>query len=134
MTGSNRCGGGASQTQGGISWNSQSITQGTFGVGGTASTYSCGGGGGGWYGGGGAYDNDSDSDGRWGGGGSGYVYTPSTASNYPSGGTLNSNLYLESAFTKPGNEAFESPSGGSETGHTGNGYARITSYYSQCKY
>lgn len=79
--GQNRCGGSASQTAGGKTWSTS--TQATFGQGGNASGYSCGGGGGGWYGGGGAYDNDSDSDGRWGGGGSGYVYTSSTAKNYP---------------------------------------------------
>ena len=125
-TGSNRSGGSASQTAGGISWNSISSTKGTFGQGGNASTYSCGGGGGGWYGGGGAYDNDSDSDGRWGGGGSGYVYTADTASNYPSGCLLNSTYYLTDASTIAGNTAFTSPSGTSETGHTGNGYCRIT--------
>ena len=68
--GQNRCGGSASQTAGGKTWSTS--TQATFGQGGNASGYSCGGGGGGWYGGGGAYDSDSDSDGRWGGGGSGY--------------------------------------------------------------
>lgn len=125
-TGSNRCGGSASQTAGGKSWSTQSTGTGTFGQGGNASGYSCGGGGGGWYGGGGAYDSDSDSDGRWGGGGSGYVYTLSTASNYPSGCLLNSSYYLTNAQTIAGNTAFTSPTGTSETGHTGNGYIRIT--------
>lgn len=64
--GQNRCGGSASQTAGGKTWSTS--TQATFGQGGNASGYSCGGGGGGRYGGGGAYDSDSDSDGRWGGG------------------------------------------------------------------
>ena len=124
-TGSNRCGGSASQTAGGITWSLG--TQASFGQGGNASgSYSCGGGGGGWYGGGGAYDNDSDSDGRWGGGGSGYVYTSSTASNYPSGCLLNSNHYLTDASTIAGNVSFTSPSGASEIGHTGDGYIRIT--------
>lgn len=84
------------------------------------------GGGGGWYGGGGAYDNDSDSDGRNGGGGSGYIYTASTASNYPSGCLLNSSHYLSDAQTATGATSFPSPTGANETGHTGNGYARIT--------
>lgn len=97
-----------------------------FGQGGPAYQYSCGGGGGGWYGGGGAYDNDSDADGRNGGGGSGYVYTSSTASNYPSGCLLNSSYYLTNAQTIAGNTAFASPTGANETGHTGNGYIRIT--------
>lgn len=125
-TGIARNGGSASQTAGGKSWQTQSSSTGTFGKGGNASGYSCGGGGGGWYGGGGAYDNDSDFDGRWGGGGSGYVYTSSTASNYPSGCLLNSSYYLTNAQTIAGNTAFTSPTGTNETGHTGNGYIRIT--------
>lgn len=123
-TGQNRSGGGASQTAGGITWNTG--TQATFGQGGNASGYSCGGGGGGWYGGGGAYDSDSDSDGRWGGGGSGYVYTSSTAKNYPNGCLLNSTHYLTNAQTIAGDTSFTSPTGAAETGHTGNGFCRIT--------
>lgn len=122
--GQNRSGGSASQTAGGITWSTG--TQATFGQGGNASGYSCGGGGGGWYGGGGAYDNDSDSDGRWGGGGSGYVYTSSTAKNYPNGCLLNSTYYLTNAQTIAGNTFFTSPAGSAETGHTGNGFCRIT--------
>ena len=123
-TGTNRCGGSASQTAGGKTWSTN--TQATFGQGGNASGYSCGGGGGGLYGGGGAYDNDSDSDGRWGGGGSGYVYTSSTAKNYPNGCLLNSTHYLTNAKTIAGNKSFKSPTGKNETGHTGNGFCRIT--------
>lgn len=122
--GQNRCGGSASQTAGGKTWSTS--TQATFGQGGNASGYSCGGGGGGWYGGGGAYDNDSDSDGRWGGGGSGYVYTSSTAKNYPNGCLLNSTHYLTNAKTIAGNKSFKSPTGKNETGHTGSGFCRIT--------
>lgn len=123
-TGQNRSGGSASQTAGGITWSTG--TQATFGQGGNASGYSCGGGGGGWYGGGGAYDSDSDSDGCWGGGGSGYVYTSSTAKNYPNGCLLNSTHYLTNAQTIAGDTSFTSPTGSSETGHTGNGFCRIT--------
>lgn len=122
--GQNRSGGSASQTAGGITWSTG--TQATFGQGGNASGYSCGGGGGGWYGGGGAYDSDSDSDGRWGGGGSGYVYTSSTAKNYPNGCLLNSTHYLTNAQTIAGDTSFTSPTGSAETGHTGNGFCRIT--------
>lgn len=122
--GQNRCGGSASQTAGGKTWSTS--TQATFGQGGNASGYSCGGGGGGWYGGGGAYDNDSDSDGRWGGGGSGYVYTSATAKNYPNGCLLNSTYYLTNAQTIAGNTSFTSPTGSAETGHTGSGFCRIT--------
>lgn len=77
-------------------------------------------------GGGGAYDSDSDSDGRWGGGGSGYVYTSSTAKNYPNGCLLNSTHYLTNAQTIAGDTSFTSPTGSAETGHTGNGFCRIT--------
>lgn len=122
--GQNRSGGSASQTAGGITWSTG--TQATFGQGRNASGYSCGGGGGGWYGGGGAYDSDSDSDGRWGGGGSGYVYTSSTAKNYPNGCLLNSTHYLTNAQTIAGNTSFTSPTGSAETGHTGSGFCRIT--------
>ena len=81
---------------------------------------------GGWYGGAGSYPDGSADDDRGGGGGSGYIYTESTASNYPSGCLLNSSYYLTSASTIAGNSSFPSTSGGSETGHSGNGYARIT--------
>lgn len=100
---------------------------GSFGVGGNSATKSSffgGGGGGGWYGGGGASYGSYGEGG--GGGGSGYVYTSSTASNYPSGCLLNSSYYLTNAQTIAGNTAFTSPTGTNETGHTGNGYIRIT--------
>lgn len=76
-------------------------------------------GGGGWYGGGSARR-------AGGGGGSGYVYTSSTASNYPSGCLLDSAYYLTDASTIAGNSTFISPDGTTETGHSGNGYIRIT--------
>ena len=118
--------GGGSQTAGGVggywSGNSKYQQDGSFGQGGSFSgTYSCsaGGGGGGWYGGGSA---------TWqcGGGGSGYVYTSSTASNYPSGCLLDSSMYLTDAQTIAGNTSMPSTSGSTETGHSGNGYVRIT--------
>lgn len=98
------------------------VTVGSFGIGGNGSGSSEGGsgGGGGWYGGGGAgYTGGS-------GGGSGYVYTSTTASNYPSGCLLNSSYYLTEAQTITGNQSFPSPTGSTETGHSGNGYVRIT--------
>ena len=85
-----------------------------------------GAGGGGWYGGQGTYPDGSGDDDGGGGGGSGYVYTSSTASNYPSGCLLNSSYYLTNAQTIAGNQSFTSPTGSSETGHAGNGYVRIT--------
>ena len=71
-------------------------------------------------------DGSSGRDGDAGSGGSGYVYTSSTASNYPAGCLLNSSYYLSNAQTIGGNTEFLSPSGGNETGHSNNGYARIT--------
>lgn len=67
-----------------------------------------------------------------GGGGSGYVYTSSTASNYPSGCLLNSSYYLTDAQTIAGNTAFTSPTSTNETGHTGDGYIRITVIEATC--
>ena len=85
------------------------------------------GGGGGWYGGGGAKTSSTDSNVvKYSGGGSGYVYTSSTASSYPSGCLLNSSYYMTDASTVGGDSSFASTSGGTETGHSGNGYARIT--------
>ena len=108
-------------------------TNGLFGVGSNATPsstnykYASPGGGGGWYGGGSSGTNRSDStDYRiYTGGGSGYVYTSSTASNYPSGNLLTSTYYLTNAVTVAGNTSFTSTSGGTETGHSGDGYAKI---------
>ena len=88
--------------------------------------------GGGWYGAqpyGGStspYTSNSTNDTSGSPGGSGYVYTSTTASNYPSGCLLNSSYYLTNASTIAGNSSFPSISGGTETGHAENGYARIT--------
>ena len=82
-----------------------------------------GAGGGGWYGGSGSYPDDSGDDDRGGGGGSGFVWI---GSNAPSGYLLGSEYYLSNASTIAGNASMPSTSGGTETGHTGNGYARIT--------
>ena len=108
-------------------------TNGSFGTGGSATTsgnnykYGSAGGGGGWYGGGAStsYSDNTNYD-TYSGGGSGYVYTSSTASNYPSGNLLTSTYYLTNAATVGGNTSFASTSGGTETGHSGNGYAKIT--------
>lgn len=122
-------GGGGTQTSGGAASsysNSDTTvaTAGTFGVGGSGAvksgTWSCASGGGGWYGGGGANYTGG------GGGGSGYVYTSLTAANYPSGCLLTSAYYLTNATTTAGTETFIAPDGTEETGHSGNGYVRIT--------
>lgn len=119
--------GGGTQTAGGakgIYSGTSGANTGAFGKGGNASdgSYDGGGGGGGWYG-GGAGASAGWSNG--GGGGSGYVYTSSTASNYPSGCLLNNSYYLTNASTTAGSSSFPSTTSGTETGHSGNGYARI---------
>lgn len=86
-----------------------------YGYGGTASGFGYGGnfignlhgsgGGGGYYGGGCGYTNGSSA-----GGGSGYVNTSK----------------LTDASTIAGNTSFPSPTGGTETGHAGNGWAKIS--------
>lgn len=126
----NYSGQGGTQTSGGLratsTVQSNTHTDGSFGEGGiggymTNNNYGAGGGGGGWYGGGGGNYRTGP-----GGGGSGYVYTESTASSYPSGCLLNSSYYMLNAATYAGNTSFESATGGTETGHSGNGYAKIT--------
>ena len=105
-------------------------TNGGFGSGGSATTggtnykYGSGGGGGGWYG-GGACSSYSDSTNYRGynGGGSGFVWT---GANAPSGYLLGEEHYLTNASTVAGNASFSAPGGAAETGHAGNGYARIT--------
>ena len=108
-------------------------TGGSFGVGGSSGgsynyKYGAAGGGGGWYGGGaGTSQSDSSTAYRqYCGGGSGYIWTSGTASNVPSGYTVGTEYYLTDATTYAGNTSFASTSGGTETGHSGNGYARIT--------
>ena len=129
---------GGTQTSAGTSSGSSTNytgVAGSFGVGANANSTETdgiqgGGGGGGWYGGAGGGNA-----GGGGGGGSGYVYTSSTAANYPSGCLLNSKYYLTEASTIGGSSSFLSPSGTSETGHSGNGYIRITviTLYSQVR-
>jgi len=101
----------------------------SFGLGGAGNAINGGNpgaGGGGWYGGGGANPDGGGDDDRGGAGGSGYVYTATSASDYPAGCLLNSNYYLTDAETIAGNNSFKTPDGAYETGHYGNGYARIT--------
>ena len=95
-----------------------------FGANQTASNYrySGGAGGGGWYGGGSAYSDSSTGYVNYSGGGSGFVNTSANASSRPSG---YNGLQLDSGTTTAGNASFPSTSGGTETGHSGNGYAKI---------
>jgi len=85
--------------------------------------YCSGGGGGGWYGGGSGRADGSTGYINYSGGGSGFVNTSANASSRPSGYT---GLQLDSGTTIAGNTSHPSTSGGTETGHSGNGYARIT--------
>ena len=94
----------------------------------TGGSYYGGGGGGGFYGGG------SGSTAGWsngGGGGSGYVYTTETASSVErnTNWLLDENYYLTDAATLSGSNHFVSPSGSMETGHSGNGYTKISIPY-----
>ena len=139
----NYCGKGGTQTYSGYSASYTITTQATSGLNSNSKNYYAGGfgfggggvylssgyggaGGGGWYGGSGNVPDSSGDDDRGGGGGSGYVYTSSTASSYPSGCLLNSSYYMSNAATYAGNTSFESTTGGSETGHSDNGYAKVT--------
>ena len=98
---------GGTQTSGGTGIKvdiNTAVINGSFGQGGNGSTHSWGsGGGGGWYGGG-------SSALQGGGGGSGHVNDGS----------------LITGATIGGNETFFAPDGKQETGHTGDGHARIT--------
>jgi hypothetical protein len=111
----------------GTSPGTQNGGGGEFGKGANQTTtnyrYDSGAGGGGWYGGGSSYSDSSTSYINSSGGGSGFVNTPANASYRPSGYT---GLELESGSTKDGATSFPSTSGGTETGHSGNGYCKIT--------
>lgn len=116
---------GGTQTAGGSyssgSQGSYKCSAGSFGQGGQGAGYNTygGAGGGGWYGGGGGCISA-------GAGGSGYVYTLTTASNYPQGCLLDSSMYLTDASIIAGNASMPSTSGSTEMGHSDNGYVRIT--------
>lgn len=127
--------GGYGGTQTGNTWSTTTQPTGTssssdcyagFGFGGNGVGYASGyggAGGGGWYGGSGAFPDGSGDDDRGGGGGSSWLWT---GSNAPTGYLLGSEYQLTNASTTAGNASFTSPTGTSETGHSGNGYARIT--------
>uniref|UniRef100_UPI0023F6A5D3 glycine rich domain-containing protein n=1 Tax=Bacteroides ndongoniae TaxID=1903262 RepID=UPI0023F6A5D3 len=100
---------------------------GAFGLGANQTTsnyrYVSGAGGGGWYGGGKGQSDTGTNYVNYSGGGSGFVNTAANAGYRPSGYT---GLQLDSGTTTAGNSSHPSTSGGTETGHSGNGYARIT--------
>ena len=128
-------GGGGTQIGGGI-MNSTYVgnvpaTKGEFGLGGNGNlnggAATGGGGGAGWYGGaGGDFDGGA-------GGGSGWVYTADNFSTWQTGNPtdaanwlLNSSYYLTNSETLDGATPFFDPNGAEVTGHSGNGYAKIT--------
>lgn len=111
----------------GTSPGTQTDGGGSFGAGANQETtnyrYVSGAGGGGWYGGGSSHSDTSTSQINSSGGGSGFVNTAANAGSRPSGYT---GLQLDSGVTKDGAASFPSTGSGNETGHSGNGYARIT--------
>ena len=129
---------GGSQIAGGANGirTNSSMTLAAFGVGGfpQAANYSDASGGGGWYGGGcGGRENSRDYCEAGGGGGSGWVYTLSTYAVWNAGNPtdaagwgLTTAHCLENAQTLAGDQSFPAVDGGTETGHEGNGYVRIT--------
>ena len=103
--------GGSAANGGGYSVSGGTQSSGySFGQGASASTHVDQGGGGGGYYGGYCSTGTSDNNICGGGGGSGYINTSK----------------LTSASTIAGNTSFTSPTGEVETGHSGNGYIRIT--------
>ena len=104
-------GAGGTQNAGGTGGNGNSGSFGQGGAGAYASDGYAGAGGGGWYGGGGSYPDTSSDDDKGGAGGSGYVKST-----------------LSSAELIAGNATMPNPAGGTMTGRSGDGYARITFY------
>ncbi|MBQ9396657.1 MAG: hypothetical protein IJU23_14225 [Proteobacteria bacterium] len=114
---------GGTQSAGGSPCSAKGGT-GSFGTGGNyigKESGSCvsGGGGGGWYGGGSCYCGSAA-------GGSGYTYSSASSTYYPAGVLLDSRYYLTNTQTTGGATSVPAPIGGTEMGHQGNGYARIT--------
>lgn len=102
---------------------------GTFGVG-SSETIKDGGytgaGGGGWYGGGRAIPDGSGDDDGGAGGGSGWVWQESYAKYAPADYAVSDKFYMTNGFIHTGNESFKNPNGGTETGHAGDGFIRLT--------
>ena len=136
--GVDRHGYGGTQISGGkagsFKWSHEPPTDGTFGQGGDGNSDYGGGGGGGYYGGGGSGVSLGARGGA--GGGSSFI-SGHTGCNAISSSSTSTNIvhtgqpnhYSGKVFTntvmKAGNEVMPSPTGGTETGHSGNGYCRI---------
>jgi hypothetical protein len=112
-------------------------SEGSGAIGGTGYAYSGsqsgGGGGGGWFGGGGGGGQGSRNRDAGGGGGSGYIGAGFTNELMISGNgdtwTLANNTASTSVPTQTKDEtstAMPNPAGGTQTGQSGDGYARIT--------
>ena len=106
----------------GFGGNGITIKSGAVGIGVVS-----GAGGGGWYGGAGTYTTDTSQWGSGGGGGSNYVYTSSTAVNYPSGCLLTPNYYLSDTISKTGQEQILQPDQlNTQIGNYGDGVIIVT--------
>ncbi|MDD3048645.1 MAG: glycine-rich protein [Bacilli bacterium] len=128
---------GGSQTAGGSYYTPDSQNLGVFGKGGTTSATSVilsfgGGGGGGYYGGGGNVSATNDYQAMSGGGGgssfmSGYTGCNAINSSGVHTGQPNhfSGLVFTNGLMSPGNHTVPKTTSGTETGHPGNGYAKI---------
>ena len=103
--------------------NGSNAIAGGFGYGSSsdASSDDRGCGGGGWYGGG---SNGDD----YGGGGSSFVWCDAYASYVPTGYTPTASMKMINVDVKSGTQTMPAPGGSTETGHSGDGYARITPY------
>lgn len=128
-------GGGGSGNKNGAHDNADDEYSGSGGGGGGAGYYGGGGGGGGGTEGEGQdYAGSTGNNGAFGAGGAGgagdndsYAYYSGVGGGGGGGAGFVSSS-LTSAQTIAGNTSFPSVSGGTETGHSGNGYCRITKY------
>ena len=128
---------GGTQNSGGTAVSTSSIkgSNGTFGIGGNGYY---GAGGGGWYGGSGGSNSPSGGGGEIaGGGGSSFIsgYTGCKAVNSSTGASLSDNYmtinnkeyrFSEMSMIDGGSSMTKPDGSGSETGHIGNGFCRIT--------
>lgn len=107
-------------TQNGAGIGYEGYAEAGFGYGGyrtsTSTSTTCGGGGG-WYGGG---------SGNSAGGGSGFVWTIRNQDDVPEGYSVEKIYQLTETEMYSGKEEFTAPDGSKETGHSGDGYARVT--------
>ncbi|MDD3392433.1 MAG: glycine rich domain-containing protein, partial [Bacilli bacterium] len=105
---------------------------GSFGIGGNgtssgSSRTNGGGGGGGWYGGHGTRGRQKSSSSFPSGcGGMSFAFAAGYISNLPSSYALTTKYLMNNIVMKNGNETMPNPSGGTMTGKTGDGAARIT--------